>query len=113
MHLSVLALAFRGVGVSFVNSQAIAVSVSMVFNYAVNNVLTYRDRRRRGWKWLSGLVSFALACSVGAAANVGVAAFLFSRRAEWVLAAVSGVIVGAVWNYAVTSVYTWGRKGAK
>ncbi len=113
VHLSVLTLAFRGAGVSFVSSQAIAVSVSMVFNYAVNNVLTYRDRRRRGWKWLSGLVSFALACSVGAAANVGVAAFLFSRRAEWVLAAVSGVIVGAVWNYAVTSVYTWGRKGAK
>jgi dolichol-phosphate mannosyltransferase len=54
---------------------------------------------------------FAAACSVGAAANVGIAAFLYSRSTEWVLAPVSGVIVGAVWNYAVTSVYTWGKKG--
>jgi dolichol-phosphate mannosyltransferase len=27
----------------------------------------------------------------------------------WVLAAVSGIVIGAVWNYAVTMVFTWGR----
>jgi len=111
VHLSVLELAYRVERVEFVTAQAIAVGVSMVFNYTVNNLLTYRDRRRRGLRWLTGLVSFAAACSVGAAANVGVAAFLFSRRTEWVIAAVAGVLVGAVWNYAVTSVYTWGRRG--
>jgi dolichol-phosphate mannosyltransferase len=110
VHLAVLTLAFRGAGIDFVSAQALAVGVSMVFNYSVNNVLTYRDRRRRGMKWLTGLLSFAAACSVGAAANVGVAAFLFSRRAEWIVAAVAGVLVGAVWNYAVTSVYTWGKR---
>jgi dolichol-phosphate mannosyltransferase len=110
VHLVVLTLAFRFAGVDFVAAQAIAVGVSMVFNYSVNNVLTYRDRRRRGLQWLTGLASFAVACSVGAAANVGVAAYLFSRRAEWVLAAIAGVLVGAVWNYAVTSVYTWGKR---
>jgi dolichol-phosphate mannosyltransferase len=110
VHLAVLTLAFRGAGLDFVTAQALAVSVSMVFNYSVNNVLTYRDRRRRGMQWFTGLLSFAAACSVGAAANVGVAAFLFSRRAEWIVAAISGVLVGAVWNYAVTSVYTWGKR---
>jgi dolichol-phosphate mannosyltransferase len=113
VHLTVLELAFKVERIEFVMAQAIAVSVSMVFNYTVNNLLTYRDRRRRGLQWLTGLVSFAAACSVGAAANVGVAAFLFSRRTEWVVAAVAGVLVGAVWNYAVTSVYTWGRRGSK
>ena len=101
---------FRVSGVDFVSAQATAVGVSMLFNYSVNNVLTYRDRRRRGMQWFTGLASFAVACSVGAAANVGVAAYLFSRRAEWVLAAIAGVLVGAVWNYAVTSVYTWGKR---
>jgi dolichol-phosphate mannosyltransferase len=111
VHLMVLTFAFRAVGIDFVSAQAIAVVVSMVFNYSVNNVLTYRDRRRRGWQWVTGLLSFVVACSVGAAANVGVAAYLFSRRAEWVIAAIAGVLVGAVWNYAVTSVYTWGKRG--
>ena len=110
VHLATLTLMFRIGGVDFVSAQAAAVGVSMVFNYSVNNVLTYRDRRRRGWRWVTGLLSFAAACSVGAAANVGVAAYLFSRRAEWVIAAVAGVLVGAVWNYAVTSVYTWGKR---
>lgn len=112
VHLTVLALAFRLARLQFVTAQALAVSVSMVFDYAVNNVLTYRDRRRRGWRWFTGFLSFATACSIGAAANVGVAAYLYGRRAEWLLAAVSGVIVGAVWNYAVTSVYTWGRRNS-
>jgi dolichol-phosphate mannosyltransferase len=79
----------------------------MTFNYVVNNSLTYRDRRRRGWQFLTGWLSFALACSVGAFANVGIAAWLFERQTFWVVSALSGVLVGAVWNYAVTSVYTW------
>jgi dolichol-phosphate mannosyltransferase len=110
VHLTVLALAYRVARVDFVSAQAIAVAVSMVFNYTINNVLTYRDRRRRGFRWLTGLVSFVAVCGVGAAANVGVAAYLYNKRAEWLLAAIAGVLVGAVWNYAVTSVYTWGRR---
>jgi dolichol-phosphate mannosyltransferase len=49
-----------------------------------------------------------LACSVGSAANVGLAAYLFQNHAGWTLAALAGITVGAVWNYAVTMVYTWG-----
>jgi dolichol-phosphate mannosyltransferase len=113
-HIAVLTVAFRMEGVSFVTSQTLAAVVSMVFNYSLNNALTYRDQRRRGFAWFTGLVSFMAVCSVGAVANVGIASYFFNKRAEWLLAAVSGVIVGAVWNYAVTSVYTWGRpKSAK
>jgi dolichol-phosphate mannosyltransferase len=51
-----------------------------------------------------------LACSVGALANVGIASYLFENQTQWVLAALAGVLVGAVWNYAVTQLYTWGKK---
>ena len=81
----------------------------MTFNYAVNNALTYRDRRLKGWAWLRGWGSFVIGCSVGAIANVGIASYLFQRQYEWVLAGIAGVLVGAVWNYAITLVYTWGR----
>jgi dolichol-phosphate mannosyltransferase len=107
VHLAVLTLAFRGMGVGFVTAQIVATLVAMTFNYIVNNALTYRDRRRRGWGFVTGWLSFTLACSVGAFANVGIAAWLFERQTFWVVSALSGVLVGAVWNYAVTSVYTW------
>ena len=46
-------------------------------------------------------------CSVGALGNIGIASYIFAQDTTWVLASLSGVVVGAVWNYAVTSVYTW------
>ncbi|WP_129649496.1 glycosyltransferase [Peristeroidobacter agariperforans] len=109
VHLATLAVAYRALGVDFVTSAVVATAVSIVFNYTLNNALTYRDRRRHGMKWLTGLCSFAIVCSIGAAANVGLAAYLFNQRADWLLAAVAGVLVGAVWNYSATSFYTWGR----
>ena len=81
--------------------------VAMTSNYVLNNVLTYRDLRLRGWAFVRGWFSFVLACGVGAIANVGVAVYLFQSDSLWLSSAIAGVLVGAVWNYAVTAVYTW------
>jgi dolichol-phosphate mannosyltransferase len=113
VHLFIVAVLFQALDVSFVQSQAAATFVAMTFNFAVNNVLTYRDMRLRGWQWLRGWVSFTLACSVGALANVGIASVVFNMDdGAWVLAAVAGILVGAVWNYAVSMVYTWKKPKA-
>jgi dolichol-phosphate mannosyltransferase len=110
IHLVVVALLLNGVGLDFAVSQATGSVVAMISNYSINNVLTYRDRRRRGLRWLTGLASFVAACGVGALANVGVASYLFEHRTRWILAALAGILVGAVWNYAVTRRYTWGGR---
>jgi dolichol-phosphate mannosyltransferase len=107
IHLLVLALLFKGAGVSFLVAQAAATMVAMTCNYVLNNLLTYRDMRLRGLRFLKGWFSFVLACSVGALANVGIADYLFRFGSLWVSSAIAGVLVGAVWNYAVTAVYTW------
>jgi dolichol-phosphate mannosyltransferase len=111
VHLATLSVLYRLGDRSFAGSQAVATVVAMTFNFAVNNVLTYRDRRLRGFGWFKGLATFMLACGVGGLANVGIATYLFEHRTEWVLAALAGILVGAVWNYAVTQLYTWrGRR---
>lgn len=112
VHMAVLTVLIKMLGVEFSSAQSGATGVAMVFNYALNNLLTYRDRRLAGWAWWRGLASFVAACSVGALANVGIATYLFESRTVWFLAALAGVVVGAVWNYAATQLYTWGRKGA-
>jgi dolichol-phosphate mannosyltransferase len=109
VHFAILTVALKILGTGFTAGQSIATGLSMVFNFALNNVLTYRDRRLRGWAWFGGLLSFMAACSIGAAANIGIAAYLFEQHTQWALAALAGVVVGAVWNYAVTQLYTWGR----
>jgi dolichol-phosphate mannosyltransferase len=112
VHLLVLSVLFRGGGMSFLVAQTSATVVAMTSNFVLNNLLTYRDMRLRGWQWLRGWLSFVIACSVGAFANVGIAAYLFDRNTFWVASAIVGVLVGAVWNYAVTAVYTWKSRPA-
>ena len=108
VHLAVLTSMFKLAGSSFLSGQSVATLVAMTFNFIVNNVFTYRDRRLSGWGWLWGWITFVLACSIGALANVGIATYLFQEeKAFWVLSAIAGIVVGAVWNYAVTSIYTW------
>jgi dolichol-phosphate mannosyltransferase len=79
----------------------------MILNFVLNNSVTYRDRRLRGWRFWSGLVTFCLACGLGVAANVAIANEAFRRGVPWVLAAVTGLLFTAVWNYGVTSMTTW------
>ena len=54
-------------------------------------------------------LSFMAACGLGAVANVGIASYLFASQTQWVVAALAGIAVGAVWNYAITQLYTWGQ----
>lgn len=109
VHIAFLSVLLNVIGLTFTVSQSVATVLAMVFNFWVNNVLTYRDRQLKGWKWMKGLVSFMLACSVGALANVGIASYLFENKTQWLAAALAGVLVGAVWNYAITQIYTWGK----
>lgn len=109
VHLAVLGYCFKVAQLSFDLSQTAAVIVAMTSNFFMNNLFTYRDRRLTGWGLVRGLASFYGICGVGAAANVGVAAYFFNANREWWLAGIIGVVIGAVWNYAVSSVFTWKR----
>jgi dolichol-phosphate mannosyltransferase len=111
VHFAVLTIALRLLHTQFVTSQGIAALCTMIFNFALNNVLTYRDSRLRGIKWLRGCASFVLACSIGGFMNLGVSKIVFESQHTVYLAALAGIFVGAIWNYAVTSLLTWGRSG--
>jgi len=113
VHFAVLTTLFRALTLSFAYSQGAATVAAMTSNFALNNALTYRDLRLKGWRWLKGWASFMLGCSVGALANVGIAAYLFSHSTLWMLAALAGIVVGAVWNYAITAIYTWNGSPAR
>jgi dolichol-phosphate mannosyltransferase len=107
VHLAALALLYRAAGADFRLAQASATFVAMTTNFTFNNLFTYADRRLRGTAFLRGLLSFYVACALGALINVSLAGFLFSHRVPWWFAGVIGAAAGAVWNYAVTATFTW------
>lgn len=108
--VNLLALALlRRRGVEFATAEGWATFAAMVGNFLLNNQLTYRDRRLRGWRAVRGLVTFCLGCGVGAVANVGIASAVFGAQGRWWLAGLAGAALGAVWNYAIAATYTWRR----
>jgi dolichol-phosphate mannosyltransferase len=111
VHLATLWLALNMLAVEFSAAQAIATVLAMTSNFFLNNQFTYRDQRLRGGPaLLRGLGVFYLICGVGAVANVGVASYAFTSNHVWWLAGVAGAVVGSVWNFAMSSVFTWRRR---
>lgn len=110
VHMAVLTALYRAAGEGFALAQTIATFAAMSFNFWLNNALTYRDQRLKGLRpVLRGWLGFCATCAVGALANIAVATLLEARGVYWVLAALTGILVGAVWNYALSSRFVWGR----
>jgi len=109
LHLATLGILFRYVGIAFVTAQLTATLVAMVSNFLVNNSVTFRQQRLKGALLLPGLLAYIAICGLGAIVNVQASEYLFENRIPWWFAGAAGALVGAVWNYAVSTqiVWTW------
>ena len=110
VHMMILYGVLFAAGAQFVWGQGIATFGAMTFNFWLNNWLTYRDRRlTKPGALLLGWMSFIGACSIGAFANIAVATTLHDNGVHTVLAALIGIAIGSVWNFALSSRFVWGR----
>ena len=110
VHLIVLKLSLAFLPAQpdlFQIAQITATLVAMTSNFLLNNELTYRDRRLKGFSALRGFVLFCLIGSVGVLANVDLASWLYTNREVWWLAGAAGAIMGALWNYAMSTLFVW------
>jgi dolichol-phosphate mannosyltransferase len=110
VHLAVLKLCLAllpSVPNLFEVAQVTAILVAMTSNFILNNELTYRDRRLTGLSVLRGFALFCLLCSAGALANVDLASWLYSNREVWWVAGAAGAVMGALWNYAMSTLFVW------
>ena len=106
VNLVALSLLLDG-GMAFSGAQTVAMLAALTSNYTLNNALTYRDRRRKGWQFVTGLLMFAALCSVGLVAGVGVSTFIYGEGPSWWLAGLAGAAVGVMWNYITSTAITW------
>jgi len=108
VHLVTLKLVLLVTPEPFGAAQTVATIVAMASNFALNNEITYRDKRLKGWTLLQGFVEFCAFCSLGALANIDVASQLFHARHEvWWLAGAAGALMSVLWNYAMSSLFVW------
>jgi dolichol-phosphate mannosyltransferase len=110
VHLGALFMALRMFKLPFPEAQACGAVSAMTSNFILNNFLTYRDLRLKGFAILRGLLLFYLVCSVGLFANVGVAFSVYDQQPIWWLAGAAGALMGVVWNYAMSGLFVWRKR---
>jgi dolichol-phosphate mannosyltransferase len=110
VHLAALFVALELFGAPFAEAQATGAIIAMTSNFILNNFLTYRDQRLKGFAILRGLLLFYLVCSVGLFANVGVAFSVYDQEPIWWLAGAAGALMGVVWNYAMSGLFVWRKR---
>jgi dolichol-phosphate mannosyltransferase len=110
VHLAALFISLEVFRAPFAEAQATGAIVAMTSNFILNNFLTYRDQRLKGFGIVRGLLLFYLVCGVGLLANVGVAFSVYDQEPIWWLAGAAGALMGVVWNYAMSGLFVWRKR---
>ena len=91
----------------FPTSQTLGIFAAMTSNYFLNNAITFQERKLKSIDLIRGLFSFYIICSLGAFANIAIATYVFVFSSNWLISSFIGACFGAVWNFTLTSIFTW------
>ena len=89
----------------------LAIWLSMTWNFFANNLITFRDKRLKGWAMIRGLFGFYFACSIGAIFSLGLSVLMKEHlHVHWLVAGVSAALMSGVWNYWASTLLSWRNK---
>ncbi|MCU1337790.1 MAG: glycosyl transferase [Bryobacterales bacterium] len=107
LNLSLFEFLSRALNLSLTAALAVSSVAVMTANYWMNNQFTFRKFRLRGRGFWKGLGVFYLACSIGLFANLQLANSMRQSGFKQAVAVLSGVAVGSLWNYFMSSMLVW------
>jgi dolichol-phosphate mannosyltransferase len=90
-------------------SSGVAIEVSIIWNFILNNAFTFRDRNIPGiGPFIKRLLKFNAVSLPGWAINFGVSLFFRDVvHLDKILAQALGIIPATLWNYILNMVWTW------
>lgn len=92
-------------------SYSLAIWISMTWNFFLNNILTFRDKRLKGWRVFQALLGFYVACSLGALLSLALSMFMKDHlHIHWLVAGVSAALISSIWNYYGAKLLSWRDK---
>jgi len=107
VHFTVL-YALLSSSAPFIVAQALATLLAATSNFLLNNLLTFQDRRLRGWGKALGYVKFLALSAVGIVANVSAATLTYERVVHVVfLATLAGIAIDTVWKFVIANRFIW------
>lgn len=110
----VLLLLYKSLGFDFKLSKTVAVAIAIINNFIWNDLWTFHDAANLFQDWKARLIRFArfaIACSLGAAINIGLAILLKEQLGmHFILANLIAIVVSTAWNYMINLKFNWKTK---
>lgn len=110
--LGLLALFVQVAGLNKTASVAISYEISIITNFILNELWTFRDRRTHGRRsFLTRGLKFHLVSLVGGGINLGVFAMAYKiGGVYYILSEVIATAVAMLWNFFFNVAWTWRGK---
>lgn len=86
----------------------IAIETSIITNFILNDLWTFRDRRKSAGGTLSRLLKYNLTCAVGVGVNLGIFSLFYEvfdvhKLVSWLI----GIAAAVLWNYGGSTLWAW------
>ena len=108
VHLFVVYLLLGITNLTFFQVLPVAGVSAASSNFLINNLLTFRNARLKGFELIFGLFKFLLVSSIPLLANVGLASSFYQYvTPNKFLSQMAGIIIVFIWNYAASSKFVW------
>ena len=112
-HLAILhGLVYFTPGLGFRGMEVVASCGSIPLCFVLDDVLTSRRRRSKGWAMLPALALFGGLCGVGVPADLGASSWMLEDASTWWRAGLLGALVGTCWNCAIGGSVVWSSGSA-
>lgn len=107
VHMFVLNSTMFWITSNFRYANGTAMLFAASFNYLLNNKSSFQQDTLTGRKMISGYFIYLLITSVGLATSLAVSSWVYDRNPMAMAAALSGIVVGALWNYLMSYAFVW------
>ena len=100
-----------GVGLFYLYSAMVSLEASIISNFTLNNLWTFKDRRLAGNNIFIRLLKYNIACLIGIGLNLFILWLLTENLGmHYLISNLFGIIVAAVWNYSASAKWIWMRE---
>jgi len=109
VNMGLLWLLTEKAGIPYLGSSAIAIEISIITNFILNNYFTFRQRNEPGVKaFFYRLMKFNIVSLAGLGINLGILG-LFTEVFDiyYMLSNLVGIAIAFLWNYLVNTWWTW------
>ena len=107
-YFFVLFIFYKLINFNYHFTLIVALITSMTVAFSIHNVFTFKEKNLSGKEFFQGLFKFYLVGSLGSSLNFGVSTFFYFLSSDlWLIGPVCAIIITAIWNIILNSLFVW------